>query len=49
MKPLFILFLVSSCSLINKYPDNPIEEGIEDLIEDYTGAKVDITGSTIEK
>ena len=45
MKYVF-LFLCLSCSIV---PESPMEEGIEDLIEHHTGAKVDLSPSTPEK
>lgn len=47
MKALFLLFL-SSCTFLNRYPDNPLEEIVEDVIEEQTGVEVDFTGSSPE-
>ena len=44
-----VFLLLHSCSFIREYPDNPIEEAIEDVIEEKSGIKVDFTGSTQEK
>ena len=41
------LFLLSSCEFIRKWqtknPDNPVEEVIEEIIEENTGYEMDLT------
>lgn len=43
-----IALISHSCALLRLYPDNPIEEKAEDLIEEETGVKIDFTGDTPE-
>jgi ABC-type glycerol-3-phosphate transport system substrate-binding protein len=49
----FSLLLLYSCSSTVKwqteYPDNAVEEFVEDKIEDYTGANIDLTPVTGEE
>lgn len=46
---LFLLAL-SSCSWVPaSLQDNPIEEEVEQIIQDETGVKIDFTGSSPEK
>lgn len=46
-----MLIWMVGCQLVkNNYPDdNPVEESIEDVIENKTGINVDFTGRTPEK
>ena len=52
----YILFLslslaLTSCGVIRWYyiPDNPIEESLEDKIEEYTGLDLDLSPTTQEQ
>lgn len=45
---LSIPLMFGACSLINMFPDNPIEEKIEDFIQAETGIFIDFTGSSPE-
>lgn len=59
MKTLFSLLiagvLLTSCQykdtaqrILSVYADNPVEEWVEDVIEDQTGVKIDFTGDSEE-
>ena len=42
--------VLSGCSILRLFgDDNPIEEYAEEVIKDYTGAEVDITGDSPEE
>lgn len=53
LKLLAVLLLVNACSEINKEAglkdDNPIENAIEFVIEEQTGAKIDLTPESTSK
>lgn len=44
MKYLLLIFL-SSCSMLNTYPDSPVEEWIESTILEYSGLDIDFTST----
>lgn len=41
-----LVLTLCSCSMLRD--DNPVEELVEDVFQDYTGVKVDITGDSPE-
>lgn len=50
MKYVLVFLLLGSCNWIPKaYQDNPIEEEVEDYIEEKSGIKIDFTGNSPEK
>lgn len=49
MKKAILLMFLTSCNPFNYFPDNPIEERIEEKIMEETGISVDLSGSTPEK
>jgi len=48
MRYIIFVSLLSGCSWLNVWPDNVIEEKVEDVIEAQTGAKIDFTGASPE-
>lgn len=48
MRWILVLSTLCSCMVLKKFPDNPIEEAVEDWIEEETGIKVDFSGDTKE-
>lgn len=46
---LMLPLLTNACALLNEFPDSPFEERVEELVEQETGVRIDVTGSSSEQ
>lgn len=45
MKFILLSFIITSCSMLNTYPDSPVEEWVESAILEYSGVNIDFTST----
>lgn len=43
---LAVTLICCSCSILKAFPDNPIEQKVEEIIEDETGIDIDFSGDS---